>query len=151
MMRAGGIIVVAVMLMCVGLLPREPSKAQTGEALLESIHASIVQMLKDENTAVDVSVSDKGQVFTVARVNSRMNFAGHSARSEEASQIAIVVFNTLNAKAASNKVRFIRVIYLSRGESSRDRIVDVVEYRCAPTGPVEFHRTSGPEARRRSG
>lgn len=140
MTRTGRIIALAVMLMSVVLFPREPVKAQTAEALLESIHASIVQMLKDGDATVDVSISDRGRVFTVARVNSRMNSAAHSARSEEASQIALVVFNKLKAKAASNKVRVIGIIYLSREEGGRDRTIDVVEFRYAPTGIVEFHR-----------
>ena len=89
---------------------------------------------------MDVSISGRGHIFTVVRVNSSMNFAGHGARSEEASQIALLVSNCLNAKTPSNIIRIIQVAYLSRRTGSRDRIIDMVEFKYEPAGVFEFHR-----------
>jgi hypothetical protein len=140
MTRAGDFIASAVIMSFVVLFPGVSVKAQTAEALLEGIHASIVQMLRDEDATVDVSISGKGHIFTVARVNSSMNSAAHDSRTVEASQIAFLVSSYLNTKLSATKINIIRVVYLSRPDDGRDRIIDVVEFRYGPTGVFEFHR-----------
>lgn len=141
MRRSGFLVLSGVMLLHSALFSVQRVEAQALDTFLENIHASIVQMLGDQDSIVDVSISGRGRVLTVSRVNGNLNFAAHDARGDEALQIAVVASRELAANSALKNVRIIRVLYISRLPDRRDRIIDTVEFRNDPTGVVEFHAT----------
>jgi hypothetical protein len=64
------------------LISSKSVEAQTREASLKSIRAAVIQAIGAEEASVEVSVA--GKIFSVLRMNSGMNQAGHGARDGEA-------------------------------------------------------------------
>ncbi len=133
--------IAAVALFCLTVLPVHRLEAQGIGPLLERIHTSIMQVIDDPKSTVDVAVTGKGQVFAVSRVNSTLNLAGHSAREREALRIALTATKEFERTAASRDIRSIRILYVSRMEGSRDKVIDRLEFRRDSDRIFELHMT----------
>lgn len=115
-------------------------QAQTSDASVESIRASVVQALGVEDKTVGVSII--GNVLMVERVNSSLNEAGHGARDAEASRIAPVVAKAIADKLEFKKIHTIRVSYIARPKvAGAAKHVDTVDFRKDASGAFIFHAT----------
>ena len=130
----------AMVLLSITLISSKSIEAQTRDSHLQSIRASIIQAIGAEASTVDVSIT--GNVFSVIRVNSNMNGAGHGARDGEASRIAPVVYKAFADKPDFRNIHTIRVLYLDRSKPSRaPKVIDRVDFRKDPSGVFVFHTT----------
>ena len=130
----------AIALLSLALILPTPSEAQTRDASLQSIRATVTQAVGAEDATVEVSIT--GNVFTVARVNSSLNQASHSNRDGEASRIAPIVSKAIADKPEFKNIHTIRVIYLVRSKPhDAAKAIDTVDFRKDPSGAFLFHTT----------
>jgi hypothetical protein len=144
MKHLGAVIVAAVMLIAPAqpiahAQPPAPASSQQA-AVLADLEKSIVRAIGAQPNTV--AISQAGNIFVVARVNSNMNEASHRARDNEATAIASIVSKEISSKPEFKNVNTIRVQYLIRSEpSAGDKVIDTVDFRKDPTGAFQFHRT----------
>jgi len=127
-------------LLSLALILPMSTEAQTRDASLQSIRASVAQAIGAENATVEVSIT--GNVLTVARVNSSLNQTSHSNRDSEASRIAPIVSKTIADKPEFKNIHTIRVLYLVRSKpDGAAKAIDTVDFRKDPSGAFLFHTT----------
>jgi hypothetical protein len=120
------------------LFLRDLGRAQTQDASLQDIRASIAQAIGADASAVEVAI--KAKVFTVSRVNA--NLLDHGTRNSEASRIDPVVSFALSGRSEFKSIHTIRVQYLARSKpSGATKIVDTIDFRRAVGGGFVFHAT----------
>jgi hypothetical protein len=140
----GAVIVAAVMLMAPARPIAHAQAPATGSSQLAAVFADIEKSIvraigAQPNT---VAISQTGNIFVVARVNSNLNEASHGGRDNEATAIASIVSKEISGKPEFKNVIAIRVQYLVRSErSGGDKVIDTVEFRKDSTGAFQFHRT----------
>jgi hypothetical protein len=106
----------------------------------EGIRQAIVTNLGAPDNTVEMSRS--GDILIVLRVNSTMNSAihAHGEFNKEATAIASVVSRAIADDAEYKAIHTIRVQYLNRaGSSTKDRIIDTIDFRKNPNGAFELH------------
>jgi sensor domain CHASE-containing protein len=127
-------------LLSLALILPMPAEAQTRDASLQSIRASVTQAIGAEDATVEVSIT--GNVLTVARVNSSLNQTSHSNRDSEASRIAPIVSKAIADKPEFKNIHTIRVLYLVRSKpDGAAKAIDTVDFRKDPSGVFLFHTT----------
>ena len=127
-------------LLSLALILPMPAEAQTRDALLQSIRASVTQAIGAEDATVEVSIT--GNVLTVARVNSSLNQTSHGNRDSEASRIAPIVSKAIADKPEFKNIHTIRVLYLVRSKpDGAAKAIDTVDFRKDPSGVFLFHTT----------
>ena len=108
----------------------------------EGIRQAIVTNLGAPDNTVEMSRS--GDILIVLRVNSTMNNAIHTRGefNKEAAAIASVLSRAIADDAEYKKIHTIRVQYLNRsGSSTKDRIIDTIDFRKNPNGAFDMHST----------
>lgn len=128
----------AVALLSIGLF--SAIEAQTWDPAMQQIRTSVAQAIGTEPTGVTVSI--KGNVLSVWRVNSTLNQSDHGARNAEASKIGPVVAKVLADRPEYRNVHTIRVQYVTRSKpDGTAKVVDTVDFRRTPGGGFVFHTT----------
>ena len=127
-------------LLSLALIVPTPIEAQTRDASLQSIRATVTQAIGAEDATVEVSITSN--VLTVARVNSSLNQTSHSNRDSEASRIAPIVSKAIADKPEFKSIHTIRVLYLARPKpDGAAKAIDTVDFRKDPSGVFLFHTT----------
>lgn len=139
MIRTYSLVAMTALLSLAQILPM-PSEAQTRDASLQSIRATVTQTIGAEDATVEVSIT--GNVLSVARVNSSLNQTNHGDRDNEASRIAPIVSKAIADKPEFKNIHTIRVLYLVRSKpDGAAKAIDTVDFRKDPTGAFLFHTT----------
>jgi hypothetical protein len=140
MTRRRLLITSAVALLSIGVFSAMPIEAQTWEPAMQEIRTSVAQAIGAEPTSVTVSI--RGNVLNILRVNSTLNQSDHGARNTEASKIGPVVAKVLADRTEFRNVHTIRVQYVTRSKpDGTTKVVDTVDFRKAPGGGFVFHTT----------
>lgn len=105
---------------------------------LDDARSLIIRTIGAEKNTVTIVTTAKA--VTVERINSNMNGSSHSARNNEAIVIGPIVSQAIADKPEFKSVVVIRVQYVHR-TSSKDRIVDTIEFRKDAGGNFQFHQT----------
>jgi hypothetical protein len=123
------------------LYAQESASQSTPHApILAYIRKSVIRTIGAQESTVNVIV--RGNILTVARVNSNMNESTHGGRDNEANAIAPIVAKAISGKFEFKNLTTIRVQYVIRPTSSAtEKIVDTIDFRKAPSGLFEFHKT----------
>lgn len=108
--------------------------------VLAEIKTSIIRTVGAQAGTIDIAVT--GNILTVLRINSNMNESTHVGRDNEANAIAPIVSKAISATPEFNNINTIRVQY-SAGSApgAASKIIDTIDFRKAPSGVFEFHKT----------
>ncbi len=107
-------------------------------AALNDARSLIIRTIGAEENSVVMVTTEKA--VTVERINSNMNGSSHGGRDNEAIVIGPIVSQAIADKPEFKSVVAIRVQYVHR-TSSKDRIVDTIEFRRDAGGNFQFHQT----------
>jgi hypothetical protein len=89
-----------------------------------------------------VEIAVRGNILTVLRINSNTNQSTHGGRDNEANAIAPVVSKAISGLPEFNNLHTIRVQYVVRSApGAATKIIDTIDFRKAPGGAFEFHKT----------
>lgn len=131
------------------LLPQSSETLQAQAASLQEmqqptalaeIKTSIVRTVGAQAETVDLAVTEN--ILTVWRINSNMNESTHGGRDNEANAIAPIVSKAISGTPEFKNINTIRVQYLARSTpSGASKIIDTIDFRKAPSGLFEFHKT----------
>ncbi len=107
-------------------------------AALDGARSLVIRTIGAEENSVGIVTTKK--MVTVERINSNMNGSSHGGRDNEAIVIGPIVAQAIADKPQFKSVVVIRVQYVDR-TSSKDRIVDTIEFRKDAGGNFQFHQT----------
>jgi hypothetical protein len=114
--------------------------SQGMQQVLAEIQTSIIRTVGAQAETIDIAVT--GNILTVLRINSNMNESTHGGRDNEANAIAPIVSKAISGAPEFKNVNTIRVQYVVRSApSAASKIIDTIDFRKAPSGLFEFHKT----------
>lgn len=117
-----------------------PSQGMQQATVLAEIKTSIIRTVGAQAETIDIAVT--GNILTVLRINSNMNESTHAGRDNEANAITPIVSKAISGAPEFNKINTIRVQYLARSApGAASKIIDTIDFRKAPSGVFEFHKT----------
>ena len=117
-----------------------PSKEMPNPTVLTQIRTTIIRTVGAQPETVDIALTEN--TLTVLRINSNMNDATHGGRDNEANAIVPVVSKAISGTTEFKNINTITVQYVLRSApDASTKIIDTIEFRKAPSGLFEFHKT----------
>ena len=117
-----------------------PSQEMPQPTVLAGIKTSIIRTVGAQAETVDIAATEN--ILTVLRINSNMNESTHGGRDNEANAIAPIVSKAISGTPEFKNINTIRVQYLARSApGAASKIIDTIDFRKAPSGLFEFHKT----------
>ncbi|MFZ1951508.1 MAG: hypothetical protein WB037_21765 [Pseudolabrys sp.] len=121
-------------------LHAQMSPPQEQPSVLAEIRTAIIRSIGAQPETVEIAVA--GNILTVLRINSNMNDSTHGGRDNEANAIAPIVSKAISGGPEFKNLTTIRVQYVIRsGPGAASKIIDTIDFRKAPSGSFEFHKT----------